>query len=122
MAVVARSARASIDTSQAFHTQTYAGGILSEAVPAVCPCKVKADGTIGIAGANDRVIGFTARDGLPGEPITLFGQGTRARFGDGLTPDTPLYIGANGALDTTASGAVAAVVITAQDILIVRSV
>lgn len=124
MPAVPRSARASIDPVQSMYHQTLAGNaIAGEAIPAVCACKVNANGTIGIAAAADAVIGVTAIDALPGEPVTLFGAKARATYADaGLTPGALLYIGAGGVLDTTAAGTPLAVALNAREILITRSV
>ncbi len=132
MPLITRSSRASIDGAQSMYHQTLAGNaIAGETIPAVCACKVNANGTIGIAASADAVVGVTAIDALAGEPVTLFGVQTRARYSDGgLTPGGLLYIGAGGVLDTTAptvaAGAPApvalAVALSANDILITRSV
>ncbi len=124
MPTIPRSARASIDTAQSMYHQTLAGdAIAAETIPAVCACKVNANGTIGIALAADAVVGVTAIDALPGEPVTLFGAQTRAKYSDGgLTPGVLLYIGVGGVLDTTAAGTALAVALSVDNILIVRSI
>jgi hypothetical protein len=124
MPLVTRSARASIDPVQSMYHQTLAGNaIAAEAIPAVCACKMNANGTVGIAAATDAIIGVTAIDALAGEPVTLFGAQARAKYSDGgLTPGALLYIGAGGVLDTTAAGAPLALALSASDILIVRAV
>ena len=120
MPLIPRSARASIDPVQSMYHQTLAGNAYAaETIPAVCPCKMNADGTVGIAAAADTVVGFTAIDALAGEPVTLFGAKARAKYADGaLTPNTLLYVGAGGVLDTTAAGDPVALAISANDILV----
>jgi hypothetical protein len=127
MPVVARSARASVDTSQAEHAPSIVGLIAGATLPALCPCRINADGTVGIAAGTDNIAGVTPRDALAGEPITLYGVGTRARFGDGMTPGTLLYVGTGGDLYTSTAvgegtGAAVALVVTPQDIMVIRSV
>jgi hypothetical protein len=127
MPVVARSARASVDTSQSEHAPSIVGLIAGATLPALCPCAINADGTVRVAAGTDNFAGVTPRDALAGEPITLYGVGTRGRFGDGMTPGTLLYIGAGGDLYTSTAvgegtGAAVALVITPQDVMIVRAV
>jgi len=114
------------------HIQTLAGLLAGEALDVVAPCYIKAaDGLVYMADAtavNEKcnVIGFTARAIALGEPVTLFGQGTRFKYSDGLlTKNMILYMGATkGCLDDAASVGDSfglAVAVTTSDILILRT-
>lgn len=130
MALITRSAQASLDTNQAQQIATgnlYAG----EALDAVADCYIKsADGKVYMTdatAANEaaEVAGFTPRAYVAGEAVTLFGQGTRFRYGSGLTPGDVLYAGATpGRLDgaaTVGDSMGVAQVINSTDIVITRA-
>ena len=74
--------------------------------------------------------GFTARETLAGEPVTLFGAGTRFKFSSGMTPGATLYIAASdvytdaGNLDTAATTGDSkgtAFAVSATDIVVCRT-
>lgn len=72
-----------------------------------------------------RCHGFTGRAVAIGEPVTLFGMGTRFRYAAGLTPGAQLFLGILGTGDlddaaTTGDSLGVAVAITATDIVVTR--
>lgn len=119
----------SLDASQAY--QSLAGKLAGEALLACAPCYIKtSDGLIYMSNgtsANEaaEVVGFTARAVGIGQPVTLYGPGTRFRYGSGLTDGNVLYLGATaGRLDsasTTGDAFGYAMVIGTTDIIILRS-
>lgn len=131
MALVTRSSDASIDTSTAMFAPQISGLIAGADIDPVAPCYVKSsdgkvymsDGTAAAEAAN--CYGFSPRTVKAGEPVTLFGAGTRFRYGSGLTIGAVLYVGATaGRLDTAATTGDAvgvAVAITATDIVVIRA-
>ena len=130
MSLVTRSAAASMDANQ---SEQFAAGNLyaGEDLDMVAPCYIKAaDGKVYMSNGtnNDEAatfVGFTARSCRNGEPVTLFGDGTRFRYSTGMTPGAVLYIGTTkGRLDTAPTtgdlnGVAAAV--NATDIVVRRS-
>jgi hypothetical protein len=135
MTVIAKSATPSMSTVGA--TQVVAGNIYAgEELEAVAPCYIKSDGKVymcdGVADAEAaKFVGFTARHTELGEPVTLYGFGTRFKYGSGLTPDAVLYLAENdgvynlvaGALDdavTTGDTQGTALVVSATDIVVCR--
>jgi hypothetical protein len=131
MALITRASDASIDTSTAMYAPQIAGLLAGEDLSPVAPCYVKAaDGKVYQANgtaANEaaKCYGFTARTVKAGEPVTLFGAGTRYRYGTGLSIGTVYYVGATaGRLDNAATVGDAvgvAVALTATDIVIIRA-
>jgi hypothetical protein len=129
MALVTRSATASLDKVQA--EQVSAGLIAGEALDLVAACYIKsADGKVYMsdgAAANEaaEVVGFTARAVAIGQPVTLFGPGSRFKYGSALTPGDVYYLGTTaGRLDTAPTTGDAfgyARVESATDIVILRS-
>lgn len=128
MADIARVATAGVDTSTAMFAPQITGNLLAgEALPIAAPCYIKASDNkvyMSDGGADDeaaRVHGFTGRATKVGESVTLFGAGTRLRYGASLTVG-PLYLGAEpGVLsDTpTVGGRVPiATAISATDIIV----
>jgi hypothetical protein len=102
MATITKASKPSMDANQANQVATgdlYAG----EDLAAVAPCYIKlSDGKVYMsdgAASNEaaKFHGFTARATLTGEPVTLFGAGTRFKFGSGMTPGTTLFIAASDA-------------------------
>jgi hypothetical protein len=69
--------------------------------------------------------GLVARNVKTGRAVTIFGLGTRFRYGTGMTPNTKLYVAATaGALDTapTVGGTVAvARTVNDTDIVIISA-
>lgn len=130
MALITRSADARLDTNQARQIATgnlYAGEVLD----AAAPCYIKsADGKVYMTdatAANEaaEVVGFTPRAYVAGEAITLFGQGSRFRYGSGLTPGAVFYAGATpGRVDgaaTVGDSMGVAMAINDTDIVVTRT-
>jgi hypothetical protein len=125
MALVTRSALASIDVSTAQFANQITGLIAGEDLDVAAPCYIKtADGKAYLSNATAadeeaEVEGWTARHVHSGEPVTLF-KTARFRYGTGLAIGNILYLGAtNGRLDdaaTTGDGFGIARVVTATDI------
>jgi len=97
MAVIEKSASPSIDANQA--NQVAAGNLYAgEDLAAVSPCYIKgSDGKVYMsdgAASNEaaKFHGFVARETLAGEPVTLFGAGSRFKYSSGMTPGATLYI------------------------------
>lgn len=134
MAVIEKASKPSMDANQnnQFVTgELYAG----EDLDAVSPCYIKlSDGKVYMsdgAASNEaaKFHGFTPRACLAGEPVTLFGWGTRFKYGSGMTPGTTLYIAASDAYtdpgnlqDSTSTGDTkgTAVVVSGTDIVVCR--
>lgn len=132
MALLTRDSAASVDASNAMKTAQVAGLVAGEAIDACAPCYIKAaDGKVYMsngtaADAAAKVDGFSAQRAAAGQGVTLFGPGTRMRYGTGLTIAALYYLGTTaGRLDTAATtgGTVAlAKAISATDILVVNLV
>jgi hypothetical protein len=132
MALLTRVADASVDASTAMFAEQISGLVAGEAIAACDACYIKAadgkvyesDGTS--ANAAAKVDGFSAQAAAAGQGVTLFGRGTRMRYGSGLTIAALYYLGTTaGRLDTatTTGGSVAlAKAISATDIVIVNKV
>lgn len=134
MTVLTRSDKASMDANQA--VQVAAGNLYAgEDLDPVAPCYIKAsDGKVymsdGAAAAEAaKFVGFTPKSYLAGEPVTLFGYGTRFKYGSGLTPGAIYYIAEvdaytdAGLLDTavtTGDTQGTAMAINATDIVVCR--
>ena len=129
MALITRSTSASIDVNQS--EQVAAGNLYAgEDLDAAAPCYLKsADGKVYMSNGTAlneaaELLGFSGRAVKLGEPVTLFGYGSRFRYGTGLTPGDVYFVGATkGRLDAVATvgdtkGTVVA--INATDILVVR--
>ncbi len=109
MSLVTRSASASMDRNQ--FKQVAAGNLYAgEDLDVAAPCYIKAsDGKVYMSNgtANNEAAtfaGFVARACKSGEPVSLFGDGSRFRYASGMTPGAILYIGATkGRLDTAAT-------------------
>lgn len=93
-------------------------------------CRIHTDGTVlrsnaTAANAAARCHGFAPRDFKAGEPVTLFGPGTRFKYSTGLTIGAPLFVGATaGRLDnaaTTGDAVGVAFAVSATDIVIARN-
>lgn len=131
MALVTRSAEASMDASTGMVAPQITGLIAGADLDAASPCYIHTDGTVRMcnATADDALAilaGFTPRAVKSGQPCTLFGAGARFKYGSGLTPGQVLYLGATaGRLDdapTTGDAFGVAQVITATDIRVTRSI
>lgn len=112
MALVTIDTNASVDASTGMTAPQITGDLFAgEDLLAVCPCYIKnSDGKVYMSNgtaANEAAgfDGFTARACKSGQPVTLFGIGTRFRYAAAtLTPGAKLYIGATaGRLDTAAT-------------------
>lgn len=111
MALVTRSTSASLDASTGMYAPQTTGNLYAgEALDAVAACYIKAsDGLVymsnGTAATEPaKFDGFTARACVIGQPVTLFGVGTRFRYGTGLTVGADYYIAATaGRLDTAST-------------------
>ena len=131
MSTITRGSDASIDTSTAQFAPQITGLLAGEDLDVAAPCCVKAaDGLVYMSNGTSadevaNVMGFTARAVKSGQPVTLFGLGTRFRYGTGLTKAALLYVSATkGRLDdgtTTGDGVGCAYVITATDIIVCRA-
>ncbi len=131
MALVTRSAQASMDASTGLFARQTTGNLYAgEALDAVAACYIKSsDGKVYMSNgtaANEaaKFDGFTARTCAAGEPVTLFGIGARFRYGSGLTIGNDLFVATTaGRLDTAATtGGLRAVarVITSTDIRVTK--
>lgn len=110
MALVTRSANASVETGSAQRAPQVLGIALS-AIDAGAPCYI--DGTTGqiamcnatAANALAVVAGVAARAANAGEPVTLYGVGSIWHYSDAdLTAGAILYVAATaGRLDTAAT-------------------
>lgn len=130
MTLVTRSATASIDASTAMFAPQLTGLVAGEALDLCSACFIHTDGKVYMANATAAnaeavIAGFTARAVSSGEPVTLLGEGTRLKYGSGLTPGAILYLAAtDGKLDTAATTGDAVGVaraVTATDIVILRT-
>lgn len=130
MALITRDADASIDATTAMYAPQITGLLAGEAIDIAAPCYIKsADGLVymsnGTAADEEaETIGFSSRAAIAGQPVTLFGHGTRFHYGSALTPGDRYYIAATkGRLDgagTTGDAVGVATVINATDIRVVR--
>lgn len=109
MALVTR-ASVNLDASTAMFAPQISGLIAGEDILCGAPVYIKAaDGKLynsnGTAVAEAaKVDGFSSRDALSGQALTVYGKGTRFRYGTALTPGTNLFLAATaGRLDTAAT-------------------
>ena len=131
MALVTRATSASVDASTAMYAPQITGLVAGEDLDVCAPCYIKtSDGKVYMSNgtANNEAaefVGFCPRAVKSGQPVTLYGLGTRMRYGTGLTVGDVLYIGATaGRLDTgttTGDTGGTAQVITATDIRVIRT-
>lgn len=99
--IVTKSADASVDTTTAMLAPQISGLECGEDIPApMTPLRL--DSTTGqvfrasaaVANANARVVGFSARKGKTGQPMTVYGLGLVGKYSDGnLTPGMILFLG-----------------------------
>lgn len=133
MALVTRSASASVDANTAMYAPQISGNLYAGEDLDVCaPCYIKnSDGKVYMSNgtaANEaaKFFGFVPRAVKSGQPVTLYGMGTRMRYGSGLSIGAKFYIAATaGRLDTAATtgDAVGAVVVVSDtDIVVNRAV
>lgn len=129
MALVTIS-NASLDTSTGQFAPQVPGLFAGEDILLAAPCYIKSsDGKLYMSNgtaANEaaEVVGFAGRHAHAGEPVTLFGIGTRFRYGSGLTPGDIYYLGATaGRLDTAPTTGDAfgyAAAVSSTDIIVIR--
>lgn len=131
MALVTRSADASMDASTGMVAPQITGLRAGADLDVAAPCYIHTDGTVRMcnATADDALAvmaGFTPRAVKSGQPVTLFATGARFRYGTALTPGAVLYVGATaGRLDdgpTVGDASGVAQVITATDIRVTRAI
>jgi hypothetical protein len=115
MALVTVSTVAGLDASSGMYAPQISDGLVAgedigSSSQAITPCYIKAsDGKVYMtnataAGEAARLAGFAARYAKTGEPITLFGIGTKFEYSTGLTPGAIFYLAATaGRLDTAAT-------------------
>lgn len=137
MALVTVSTYNDFDAASAMYAPQISDGLvagetLGSTTQKITPCYIKAsDGKVYMCNgtsANEaaRLAGFCVRYALAGEPVTLFGLGTKFEYGSGLTPGAILYLAATaGRLDTAATTGDAvgvAQVVTATMIRVTRGI
>lgn len=122
MALLTRATDASLDASTGMFAQQITGLVAGEDLDVAAPCYIKAsDGKVYMSNgtaANEaaKCYGFTPRAVKSGQPVTLFGLGSRFKYGSGLTPGANYFVGATaGRLDTAATTGDAVGVATAID-------
>lgn len=110
MASVTRDARASMDTSTAMYAPQISGLIAGEDIALGAPCYIKAsDGKLynatgAAVNAAAKIDGFSGRNAKAGQALTIYGKGTRFRWGSALTPAQDLFLDAvAGGLNTVAT-------------------
>jgi hypothetical protein len=131
MSLITRLSTASLDVSTARNAPQITGLSAGEDLDACAPCYIKSsDGKAYMCDATAdneaaEFAGFAPRAVLSGEPVTLFGLGTRMRYGSGLTPGDIYYVGATaGRLDTAqqvGDSVGVAMAVSDTDIVIIRS-
>lgn len=131
MSLITRLATASLDVSTARNAPQITGLYAGEALDLCAPCYIKSsDGKVYMCNATAdneaaEFAGFSPRAVSADEPVTLFGLGTRMRYGSSLTPGDIYYVGATaGRLDTAqqAGDSVGvAMAVSDTDIVIIRS-
>lgn len=131
MALVTRASDANMDMTTGSKIPTITGVLAAEDLDIAAPCHINSSGTVEMsnataANADAKVQGFTPRAVKSGQPVTLFGPGTRFRYAaSGLTPGNTLYLGAtDGRLDdgaTTGDSTGVAVAVSATDIVVMAN-
>lgn len=107
MTLITRSSTAGADTGSLIKADQIAGDLYAgEALSACAPCYIKAsDGLVYQSNATaadepSKIDGWTQRAVAAGQPVTLYGAGSRFGYGTGLTPGANYYLGATaGRLD-----------------------
>lgn len=109
MALVTRVS-VNLDASTAQFAPQISGLVAGEDILIGAPVYIKAaDGKLynsngTAADEAAKVDGFACRDALSGQALTIYGKGTRFRYGANLTPGANLYLAATaGRLDTAAT-------------------
>lgn len=128
MALATRSTTPSIDSIQGVKAPYLSALVAGEPLDALAACYIKSDGTVWMSdGTSDNAAakchGFTPTSYASGAPVSIYGPGTRAEYGSGLTPGAPLYVAATaGRLDdapTTGGLAPVAVAVSATEIVVI---
>lgn len=109
--LVVKSLSASVDASTGMLAPQITGLLAGEDIlTAVTPCELRSDGLVykasgAAADSHARFLGISTRPGVKsGQPLTLYGLGTVAKYSDGLlTPGAVLFLGTGGTLSSTAS-------------------
>ena len=138
MAHVTKVSTASLDAISGAKAVSISGLFAGEALDAVAPCYIDSDGSVKMSVSSAsavvlasgstwevKFVGFTADNVVSGEPVTLFGKGSRFGYGTGMTPGTTLF---SGSVAGTLSDSVVltndvnplATVISATDVLVIR--
>lgn len=122
MALVTRSATASIDAIQGQKASYISSQTAGEAIDALAACYINADGKVYMSNgtANNAAAkfhGIAPKAYAADETLTIYGAGTRAEYGSGLTPGAALYVGGTaGRLDASATtGGTAPVAVAVND-------
>jgi len=131
MSLITRLATASLDVSTARNAPQITGLYAGEALDLCAPCYIKSsDGRVYMCNATAdneaaEFAGFSPRAVASGEPVTLFGLGTRMRYASGLTPGDIYYVGATaGRIDTAqqvGDRIGVAMAVSDTDIVVIRS-
>ncbi|MDR3572867.1 MAG: hypothetical protein P4L50_03315 [Anaerolineaceae bacterium] len=130
MTLLTRATDCGLDSVSAMHTPNITGCYAGEDLDIAAPCYIKqADGLVYMSNATAAneaagILGFTPRAVKQGQPVTLFGEGTRFSYASGMTPGQILYIGATkGRLDSAATvGDLVGVAqaVNATDVVVIR--
>lgn len=132
MSLLTHASTASMDVSTGQFAPQITGLIAGEALDVAAPCYIKSsDGKVYMSNGTAlneaaEVVGFTPRAVVSGQPVTLFGAGTRFGYAaSGLTPGAMYFVGATaGRLDTAPTvgdDVGVAMAINATDIVVIRS-
>lgn len=132
MALVTPASDASVDASTTMYAPQVTGLYAGEDILVCAPCYIKtSDGKAYMSNGTAlneaaEFVGICPRAAKAGEPVTLFGLGTRFRLASsGLTPGNILYIGATaGRYDTavtTGDNEGVVQVLTNTDVRVVRT-
>ena len=118
----------SMDVMTGKNAAQISGLFAGEDLLIAAPCYIASDGTVMLSDATAlnvkaAIAGWTARAAKSGEPVTLFGEGTRFKYAAGLTPGATLYLSTTkGTLEdaaTTGDFTGSAVCVSATDIVVV---
>lgn len=131
MSLITKGDALSIDASSVPSAVRVSALFAGEALDAVAPCYIDTNGNVRMSIDSQETVtnvsdfvGFTADTVVSGSPVTLFGKGARFSYGAGLTPNTPVYVGATaGRLDDSQVSSAddpVALIISARDILVLR--
>jgi hypothetical protein len=133
MAIIPKVSDAGMDAATAQVAPQITGLYAGEDLGIAAPCYIKSsDGKVYMslgAAANEaaEVIGFAPRDVKSGQPVTLFGKGTRFRYGSALTPGDKYYLASSlagrvNSTPTTGDSTGVLQAITATDVRVIKDV